>query len=128
MDYSEKQTKDVLLIEDERALSEVLGERIQESGFTLDKAYNGKEGLALIEKIQYRVILLDILMPEMDGQEFLQVINASPEHKDTKIIMLSNLSDSQNVSRATINGAVQYIVKAENSMEQIVNKISLAIS
>lgn len=86
-------------------------------------AGNGSEALELARKNKPDIILLDLIMPIKDGFQALQELKADQELKDTKVIILSNLSQEEDRQRAMDMGAIDYIVKANVSFREIISQI-----
>ena len=115
--------KKVLVVEDEGPLREVVTANLEENGFIALGAGDGKEGLnvALVEHPD--LILLDIIMPKMDGVAMLKELRKDDWGKDVPVIMLTNLEDSGKVAEATEAGAYDYLIKIDWKLQDVVNKI-----
>lgn len=118
----------VLVIDDDSALVKLYSMALSARGFRVVTAKNGEEGMALADVERPDVILLDVMMPEVHGLHVLDILKATPELADTKIIMLTALSDQKTKERAFECGAFDYIVKSESSMADIIDKINRAVS
>jgi DNA-binding response OmpR family regulator len=116
-------TKKILIIEDEIPILNILSHRLSREGFTVLEAKNGKEGLKIALSEYPDLILLDIILPVMDGITVLKRIHADPKGKNTEIIMLTNLSDSQNVADALALGSHDFLVKSEWKIEDLVKVV-----
>lgn len=99
----------ILIIEDNRDLVQVLSEGFAENGFTVDSAYDGIEGLNKIRNSDYECIILDIMLPEMDGYEVLK--KAREEGKDIPVIMLTAKDTIEDRVEGLNSGADDYLVK-----------------
>lgn len=115
--------KKILLIEDEEALQKSLSKSLEMENFTVISAYDGKAGLEMALKENPDLILLDLILPQMDGFEVLKELKKSPETKDVPIIILTNLEQSQSVEKTIEFGPLNYLVKANYNLEEIVAKI-----
>ena len=116
----------VLVVEDDSLLSYAYKLILEKEGHDVRIAENGIEALAMIKKHDADVILLDLLMPEMGGIEFLKKYDQPVKHPKTTIVILSNLGDEKEVQKALDLGAYKYIVKAEATPVQLsvlVNKL-----
>lgn len=113
----------ILLIEDEEALQKALTRALEIEGFNVVSAYDGKAGLELAQKENPDLILLDLILPQMDGFEVLRGIKSSPEAKNIPIIILTNLEQAQNVEKIIEFGPLNYLVKANYNLDEIVAKI-----
>ncbi len=114
-------TKSILIIEDERALSHALELKLQHEGFTVSTASNGQEGLALIQSQHFDVVLLDLIMPVMDGfqvLEQLKTLSAMPA-----VFVLSNLSQHEDEDRAMSMGARKFFIKSDTPLTTIVEEV-----
>jgi two-component system, OmpR family, alkaline phosphatase synthesis response regulator PhoP len=101
----------ILIVDDEVNIVQTLQDRLEVNGYRVVTACDGKEGLqkALAEKPD--IILLDIIMPIMDGHEMLEHLRKTEEVKDTSVIILSARNQTQDLGRANANGIDDYIVK-----------------
>jgi len=123
-----KQT--ILIVEDEQALLKVYAERFSEEGFLVLKASNGQEGLDTALREKPDIILLDILMPVMDGLTMMQKLRENKTwDKSVPIIFLTNLSEhEERVMRSTNeNKPAYYLVKSDWSLSSIVEKARAAV-
>jgi DNA-binding response OmpR family regulator len=124
--YEKEKTlrKKVLIVEDEKPLLDALSDRIKDEGFETIKAENGKEGLALAIANKPNIIVLDLLMPVMDGKAMLKRLREIPQFKGTPVIILTNAGEADNVRETlTLLDAADFLVKSNVSMEDIVQKI-----
>ncbi|OGD09886.1 hypothetical protein A2397_06195 [Candidatus Amesbacteria bacterium RIFOXYB1_FULL_44_23] len=113
----------VLIVEDDEVLVKMYRKKFEALGWEVDVARNGKEGLVKIKSFRPTVVLMDIMMPEMDGMTALQQAKADPEIKDTHIIMLTNLSTADDAVEAMKCGALDYMVKSDYTPSQVVEKV-----
>lgn len=114
----------ILLVEDERSLSEVLGYELKRSNFDVEFAYDGEEALEKLEKIKPDLILLDLILPKINGFDVLEKIKRDFDTRSIPVIVLSNLGSDDDIKRAIKLGAVDYYVKAQHPLLEIVEKIS----
>lgn len=104
----------ILLIEDDAFTREAYEEALRSSGFDVNIAVNGEDGLAHAVKGGYNLILLDIMMPKMDGLEFLRKLGQQPpEVKNGPIVLLTNLSHDPVISQAMDLGATAALIKSD---------------
>jgi DNA-binding response OmpR family regulator len=122
----EKKTK-ILIVEDEEILLTALAEELKQEGFEAIGAKDGQEGVekALSEKPD--LILLDLVMPRLDGIGALKQMKENEQTKDIPVVILTNLSDYDKVSDALSLGAMDYLVKANYRLEELVNKIKTVL-
>jgi DNA-binding response OmpR family regulator len=113
----------ILIIEDEPVLSEVLIDKFTNEGFNVLSAKDGQEGLDVIEKNTIDLILLDIVMPKMDGITMLKKLKDKKLKKQPEIIMLTNLSGTNTMADAIENGSFEYLIKSEWKIEDLVKKV-----
>lgn len=113
----------ILIIEDDYFLSSLLVEKFIKLGFDAEAAVDGEEGLNKILKNKYDLVLLDMILPKMDGFKVLEEVRNHPPLKNLPIIVASNLYDKNDIDKAIALGARDYIIKAYNSPENIVDKI-----
>lgn len=118
----DQQKVKILVAEDEKPMAKALELKLQKEGFDAKAVFNGKDAVAEIKTGNYSFVLLDLLMPEMDGFEVLQHL------KDNKvdappIIITSNLSQDEDIQKAKELGAVDFLVKANSSLTDIIQKV-----
>lgn len=114
--------KTVLIAEDETSLRKALREKLKHAGFTVLEAINGEAGLELAEKEHPDFVLLDIVMPRMDGIEMAKKMRASEWGKNIPIMVLSNLNDEGKVGEAMDASIFTYFVKSDTRIEHVVEK------
>jgi len=114
----------ILLVEDERSLSSVLGFELKKSNFDVEFAYDGEEALEKLEKIKPDLILLDLILPKINGFDVLEKIKQNFNTRSIPVIVLSNLGSDDDIKRAIKLGASDYYVKAQHPLLEIVEKIS----
>jgi DNA-binding response OmpR family regulator len=117
-----KKTQTVLIVEDEIALLEVLSDKLKNNGFGVLIAKNGEEGLKLIEHQKPDLVLLDILMPRMDGVTMLRHLRDEMKNK-VPVIVLTNLGSTDNAREAKELGADDFLIKADHSLDEVVSKV-----
>jgi putative two-component system response regulator len=123
---SEKKTiagKKVLIVEDDKFLRDLLSRKMESEGVQLFVGVDGAQGLNLAEREKPNVMLLDILMPGMDGYAVLESVRKNPELKDTVVIMLSNFGQKEDIEKATKLGANLFLVKAAVTLDEIIEKV-----
>lgn len=119
--------KRVLIVEDEAPLSTALAEKMRKEGYEAEVAKNGQEGLEAIKRNKPDIILLDVIMPIMDGMSMLRNLRTDNEAKDIPVIILSNLSDSNDILQAMQNNTYDYLIKSDVTLEVIVDRIKSRI-
>jgi DNA-binding response OmpR family regulator len=113
----------VLIVEDDPFLSEMYTTKLTQEKFEVEVAVDGKEALKKVKEIKPDLILLDIVLPKMDGFDVLAKIKSEPELKNCKVVALTNLGQREEVEKGFELGADDYIVKAHFTPTEIVNKI-----
>jgi CheY-like chemotaxis protein len=114
----------ILLIEDDAMVVRMYQRKLELEGFKVNLAFNGEEGLAALKKEKPDFILLDIMMPKMNGIETLKAIKADPNFKDIPVVMLTNLGDKpEDVQKCKEMGALDYWVKANVPLKDLVERI-----
>lgn len=115
--------KRVLVVDDDDNLRLVLTDKLSISGFDVTGASNGKEGLEKALSWHPNVILLDILMPIMDGWEMLGKLRRDEWGKKVKVVVLTSLEDAGAIAQAVEDDTLAYLVKTNQSMDDIVGKV-----
>jgi DNA-binding response OmpR family regulator len=118
----------VMIVEDEEMLREMYATAFQLENFDVTLAEDGEAALAKLQQIRPNIILLDVMMPKMNGMETLTKIKADPNLKDIPVIMLSNLADEENFAQAQKIGAFSYIIKSDYIPQQVVEQVQKALS
>ncbi len=113
----------ILVIEDERMVREAIKRKLEVSGFEVVEAGDGQEGLALAEKEKPSLILLDLIIPLMDGLTVLEKLRGSDWGKDIPVIILSNLSDNATVAESKKRGVYDFLIKTDWSLDDVVEKV-----
>lgn len=118
----------VLIVEDDQVLAKMYQAKFEREGFTAVSAGDGEAGLALAREQHPSIILLDIIMPKMDGFSTLQALKADPATKDAPVILLTNLGQNEDVDKGTKLGAVGYLIKAHLTPSEVVDKVRELLS
>jgi len=113
----------ILIVEDDPLMSRMYQKIFKFEGYEVDFAGNGEEGLDKIRTGKPTLILLDIMMPKMNGLEVLDKVKQDPETKEIPVVMLTNLAGTQDAEAALTKGAVKYIIKSEYEPKQVVNMV-----
>jgi len=120
----------VLLVEDDAFLREICSKKLTKEGYTVYEAIDGEEALAGLEEIKPDIVLLDIILPAIDGFQILSQIRNSKNKSviNIPVIMLSNLGQEDDIKKAMDMGADDYLVKAHFTTEEIVGKIKKVLN
>lgn len=116
-------SKKILIVEDERTLLKALDIKLSKDGYQVQKAVNGKQGLEMFRKEHPDLILLDIIMPEMDGLIMLKKLRKDKKGKNVPVIVITNLSDDEKESELAKNGVSDYLIKSDCAIEYIAQKV-----
>ncbi len=119
--------KSILLVEDDPFLIEIYSKKLAEEGFFAEVVSNGEEVLAKVKEKKPELVILDIVLPQVDGWEILQQIKQDPELKNTKVVILSNLGQKEEVEKGIESGAEKYLIKAHFTPSQVVEEIKKII-
>ncbi len=110
----------IMLVEDDNNLREIYGARLLAEGYEIVSAKDGEEALALAVKEKPDLIISDIMMPKISGFDMLDILRSTPETKETKVIMMTALSQAEDKTRADKLGADRYLVKSQVTLEDVV--------
>ena len=113
----------VLLVEDEEFIRDLFKRQLDLSGFATDAFSNGQDGLAAISKNAYDLVLLDIMLPDINGLQILQNIRQNPATKEIAVVLLTNLGQDAVIKQGFELGADGYLVKAAYTPDQIVQEV-----
>lgn len=120
--------KKILIVEDDKFLMNALRVKLTESDFEVVLAQDGEEALKALESIQPDLILLDLILPKKDGFAVLEEIKRDEKLKKIPVVIISNLGQTEDIERGKKFGAADYIVKADTSIQGIIDKINTIIS
>lgn len=126
--YKIKFMKKILFIEDESTLQKTLGTVLTKEGYQVVSALDGEIGFRMAKKEKPDLILLDLILPKMNGFDVLKSIKAEETIKEIPIIVLTNLESMEDIQKALDLGAATYLVKANYSLEEVLEKINKTIN
>ncbi len=115
--------KVIVIIEDEKMLAEMYGDKLKRSGFKIYSALDAEEGLELIKEIKPNLVLLDILLPRENGVSLLAKVRKVAEIASVPVIVFSNYDDGDTKKQAGDLGAKEYLIKTNYTPQEIVEKI-----
>jgi DNA-binding response OmpR family regulator len=121
-------TVKVAVIEDDIAISQMYRLKFETEGFEVQTADNGRLGLELIEAFHPDIILLDLMMPEMSGDEMLLELRKKPWGKDVKVIILTNLGEEEAPKVLKDLDVHSFIVKAEMTPRQVAERVKQVVA
>jgi DNA-binding response OmpR family regulator len=113
----------ILIVEDDPFLSEMYSTKLMQEKFDVELATDGKEAVKKAREVKPDLILLDIVLPKMDGFEVLQEIKRDPQLRNIQVIALTNLGQKEEVEKGLKLGADDYIVKAHFTPTEVINKV-----
>ena len=117
----------IAIIEDDPAISQMYRMKLEAEGFSVQLANNGTRGVSLVDDYQPDIILLDLAMPEMNGEEALKLIRSRDKSKDTPVIILTNLGEEEAPKTLRSLGIHSYIVKANFTPREVVAQVKDAL-
>ena len=115
--------KTILIIEDDKFLRELMAKKLVKEGFTIEEAVDGEEGIRKIKEVKPGLVLLDLILPGIDGFEVLSRIKQDPDISNIPVIILSNLGQKDDVDRGMEMGAADYLIKAHFTPGEIIEKV-----
>jgi len=115
--------KKILLVEDDPFLIDIYTTKLKESGFSVEVANDGEAALRKARENKPDLVILDIVLPQIDGWEILRKIKSEPEFKNLKVIILSNLGQKEEVEKGIKLGAAKYLIKAHYTPSQVIKEI-----
>ncbi len=119
--------KKILIVEDDAFIRDIYQTKFNQEGFEVAMAEDGIFALEKMEQFIPDIILLDVLMPYMDGVEVLKKIKENAKLKNIPIIMLTNISEKEKVDMASENGADGYLIKSHFTPSEVVQKVKVLL-
>jgi DNA-binding response OmpR family regulator len=120
--------KRILVVEDEVTLHKALVDSLMQAGYETLSALDGELGWELVSKQIPDLVLLDIILPKLDGFEVLAKMKENPKTADVPVIILTNLGDIPDIQKALDLGASTYLVKADFHLEDVLKKVEQTLS
>ncbi|WIO46288.1 response regulator transcription factor [Candidatus Southlakia epibionticum] len=118
----------IAIIEDDQVINQMYRMKFEAAGFDVATASDGEAGVAIVKKFHPDLILLDLQMPNMNGVEALSLIRTLPSHKQTPVIVLTNLGEEEAPDGLRKLGVHSYIVKADFTPRQVVERVKHALN
>ncbi|HSX05396.1 MAG TPA: response regulator [Candidatus Saccharimonadales bacterium] len=118
----------IAIIEDDQAISQMYRIKFEAEGFEVETAENGRLGLELAEKMRPDIILLDLMMPEMNGAEMLKALRAMPWGKHIKVMILTNVGEQEAPAGLDKLDVRRFIVKAEMTPRQVAEVVKAELA
>jgi DNA-binding response OmpR family regulator len=113
----------ILLVEDEEMLASMYKLKFEKEGFEIEVAHDGEEGLAKAQEKTFGIVLLDIILPKLDGFAVLEKIKTLPQYAAVPVFLLTNLGQDEDMEKGKKLGAADYLVKANFTPSQVLEKI-----
>lgn len=113
----------IVLVEDDKFLSKMYQSKLSMEGMEVKAAYDGEEGIEMVKKEKPDIVLLDIVLPKIEGWDVLKAIKDDLETKDIPVIILSNLGQEDDVRKGQSYGAADYLIKAHFVPREVIEKI-----
>lgn len=124
----EERKKNILLVEDDVFVSDIYQTKLTHDGFAVVAARNGLEAIKILETEVPDLILLDIIMPYVDGMEVLKKIKGDDRLKKIPVILLTNLSEKEKIDKALEIGADDYLIKSHFTPSEVMEKINALLN
>lgn len=119
--------KTILVVEDDKFLRELITRKLSEEGYNTIEAVDGEDGARKIKEEMPDLVLLDLILPGMDGFEVLASVKQDPKTSPVPIIVFSNLGQTEDVEKGMKLGAIDYMVKAHFTPVEIIEKVKKAL-
>lgn len=113
----------VLIVEDEKMLADMYATKFVMEGFDTHKANDGAVGLTMAKELNPDIILLDVIMPKLDGFAVLKELRSDAAFKTTPVVLLTNLGQDEDIKKGKELGATDYFVKANHTPAEVVTKV-----
>lgn len=117
----------ILVVEDDKFLRELIAQKLTREGYDVKEAVDGEEGVTKVKEIMPDIILLDLILPGIDGFEVLEKIKEDSSTESIPVVILSNLGQRDDVERGLKLGAVDFLIKAHFTPGEIIAKIEKVI-
>lgn len=115
--------KTLLLVDDDQFITIAYKDGLERAGYKVSVAHDGEEALEAMKSIKPDMVLLDLIMPKMNGFELLQDMKEDKDLKDIPVLVLTNLSQDSDREEALSYGVVDFLVKADVSLKDLVNRL-----
>ena len=118
----------ILIVEDDPIISRMYAQALEFERHEVVVAFDGEEGYEKVSENNPTIILLDVMMPKMNGFELLDKLKGDLRYKNIPVVMLTNLSENKDAENALLKGAVKYIIKGDNTPKQVVEMVKEIIN
>jgi len=119
--------KKILIVEDDKFLRELIAQKLLKEGYDIAEAVDGEKGIKNVKEEKPDLILLDLILPGIDGFEVLAKIKEDPILSQIPVIILSNLGQKDDIERGLKIGAVDYLIKAHFTPGEIIEKVKAVL-
>jgi twitching motility two-component system response regulator PilH len=113
----------ILVVEDDPLMSRMYQKIFTFEGYDVTMAADGQEGLDKAREIKPTLMLLDVMMPKLNGLQVLEKLKSDPETKAIPVVMLTNLAGEQDAESALSKGAIKYIIKSEHDPKEVADMV-----
>jgi len=120
-------TKTILIVEDDKFLRGLIAQKLIKKGYEISEATDGEQGIKKIKEERPDLVLLDLILPGIDGFEVLTRTKTDPALAQIPVIILSNLGQSEDIDRGLKLGATDYLIKAHFTPDEIIEKVKNAL-
>lgn len=117
-----------MIVEDDSFVMDIYKTKLSQEGFSVVEAENGAEALKKLKDVKPNLMLLDIIMPYMDGLEVLKKMKENEDTKDIPVILLTNLSQKEEVDKGVSLGAKDYLIKSHFTPSEVLEKIKSCLA
>ncbi len=117
----------ILIIEDDKFLRELISQKLLKESYDIAEAVDGEKGVEAVKIEKPDLILLDLILPEMDGFTVLAKIKEDPSTSQIPVIILSNLGQKDDIEKGLKLGAIDYLIKAHFTPNEIVDKVKTVL-
>lgn len=121
-------SKHILIIEDDDFFRELIRKKLISEGFEVSEAIDGEKGIETIKEIHPDLVILDLLLPSIDGFEVLSKVKADASIAQTRFIVLSNLGQQEDIERGLRLGADDFLIKSQFDIDQIMEKVKAVLN
>jgi len=115
--------KTILLVEDDKFLSSLLKNRLEKEGIAVIHAADGEVAILTLRAQKVDLVLLDVILPKKNGFEVLEEIQSDPTLRESPVVIISNLGQESDMARGRDLGAIEYYIKAQTSIDDLVSKV-----
>ncbi|MCX6763704.1 MAG: response regulator [Candidatus Moranbacteria bacterium] len=119
----DKSKKIIMIVEDDSFVMDIYNTKFTQTGYAVVGALNGQEALKKMEETKPDLILLDIVMPQMDGYEFLKIMKSREEFKNIPVVLLTNLNQKEEIEKGMDLGAQDYLIKSHFTPSEVLAKV-----